>query len=217
MRTMMLKRLLQLYVGLTLYGISCGMYMHTGLGADPWDVFHLGVAHTLSVNVGTVMIVTGALVLLLWIPLRQRPGLGTLSNVVVLGLAAAAALAIMPPLTSLTARWLMLAAAIVLNAIATVMYICAGFGPGPRDGLMTGLHRRTGWSLRLIRTSIEVTVLLIGWALGGNFGPGTIIYALAIGPMIQFFLPWFRQGSHLISPQSTEQASMAVPDVEKSP
>ncbi|ARU96311.1 membrane protein YczE [Tatumella citrea] len=199
----MLKRLLQLYVGLTLYGISCGMYMHTGLGADPWDVFHLGVAQTLSVNVGTVMIVTGALVLLLWIPLRQRPGLGTLSNVVVLGLAAAAALAIMPPLTSLTARWLMLAAAIVLNAIATVMYICAGFGPGPRDGLMTGLHRRTGWSLRLIRTSIEVTVLLIGWALGGNFGPGTIIYALAIGPMIQFFLPWFRQGSHLISPQKT--------------
>lgn len=203
MRNKMLKRLLQLYVGLTLYGISCGMYMHTGLGADPWDVFHLGVAQTLSVNVGTVMIVTGALVLLLWIPLRQRPGLGTLSNVVVLGLAAAAALAIMPPLTSLTARWLMLAAAIVLNAIATVMYICAGFGPGPRDGLMTGLHRRTGWSLRLIRTSIEVTVLLIGWALGGNFGPGTIIYALAIGPMIQFFLPWFRQGSHLISPQKT--------------
>ena len=213
----MLKRLLQLYVGLTLYGISCGMYMHTGLGADPWDVFHLGVAHTLSVNVGTVMIVTGALVLLLWIPLRQRPGLGTLSNVVVLGLAAAAALAIMPPLTSLTARWLMLAAAIVLNAIATVMYICAGFGPGPRDGLMTGLHRRTGWSLRLIRTSIEVIVLLIGWALGGNFGPGTIIYALAIGPMIQFFLPWFRQGSHLISPQKTDQAPQVIPDAEKIP
>lgn len=213
----MLKRLLQLYVGLTLYGISCGMYMHTGLGADPWDVFHLGVAQTLSVNVGTVMIVTGALVLLLWIPLRQRPGLGTLSNVVVLGLAAAAALAIMPPLTSLTARWLMLAAAIVLNAIATVMYICAGFGPGPRDGLMTGLHRRTGWSLRLIRTSIEVTVLLIGWALGGNFGPGTIIYALAIGPMIQFFLPWFRQGSHLISPQKTGQTPLVVQDAEKTP
>ena len=212
----MLKRLLQLYVGLTLYGISCGMYMHTGLGADPWDVFHLGVAQTLSANVGTVMIVTGALVLLLWIPLRQRPGLGTLSNVVVLGLAAAASLAVMPPLTSLTARWLMLAAAIVLNAIATVMYICAGFGPGPRDGLMTGLHRRTGWSLRLIRTSIEVTVLLIGWALGGNFGPGTIIYALAIGPMIQFFLPWFGQGRHLISPQPTKQAVM-VSDAENTP
>lgn len=213
----MLKRLLQLYVGLTLYGISCGMYMHTGLGADPWDVFHLGVAQTLSANVGTVMIVTGALVLLLWIPLRQRPGLGTLSNVVVLGLAAAAALAVMPPLTSLTARWLMLAAAIVLNAIATVMYICAGFGPGPRDGLMTGLHRRTGWSLRLIRTSIEVTVLLIGWALGGNFGPGTIIYALAIGPMIQFFLPWFGRGRHLISPQPNKQAAMVVSDAEKTP
>ncbi len=209
----MLKRLLQLYVGLTLYGISCAMYMHTGLGADPWDVFHLGVAQTLSMNVGTVMIVTGALVLLLWIPLRQRPGLGTISNVVVLGLTAAAALAIMPPLSSLTARCLMLAAAILLNAIATVMYICAGFGPGPRDGLMTGLHRRTGWSLRLIRTAIEVTVLLTGWALGGNFGPGTIIYALAIGPMIQFFLPWFRQSNHLLS----AQRSPVIPDAEKTP
>lgn len=192
----MLKRLLQLYVGLVLYGLSCAMYMHCGLGADPWDVFHLGVAKVLSMNVGTVMIVTGALVLLLWIPLRQRPGLGTLSNVVVLGLAAAAALAVMPPLTSLLARSLMLAAAILLNAIATVMYICAGFGPGPRDGLMTGLHRRTGISLRLIRTLIEVTVLVIGWWLGGNAGPGTLIYALTIGPLIQFFLPLFRQNDH---------------------
>lgn len=204
----MLKRLLQLYVGLVLYGLSCAMYMHCGLGADPWDVFHLGVAKVLSMNVGTVMIVTGALVLLLWIPLRQRPGLGTLSNVVVLGLAAAAALAVMPPLTSLLARSLMLAAAILLNAIATVMYICAGFGPGPRDGLMTGLHRRTGISLRLIRTLIEVTVLVIGWWLGGNAGPGTLIYALTIGPLIQFFLPLFRQNDHSL--RSSVPASAAT-------
>ncbi len=190
---MMLKRLLQLYVGLVLYGLSCALYMHCGLGADPWDVFHLGVAKVLSMNVGTVMIITGALVLVLWIPLRQKPGLGTLSNVVVLGLVVAAALAVMPPLTSLTARCLMLAAAILMNAIATVMYICAGFGPGPRDGLMTGLHRRTGISLRLIRTLIEVTVLVVGWSLGGNAGPGTLVYALTIGPLIQFFLPFFRQ------------------------
>lgn len=175
-----------------MYGISCAMYIHCGLGADPWDVFHLGVARWLSVNVGTVMIVTGAAVLLFWIPLRQRPGLGTLSNVVVLGMAADAALTVMPPLTSLAARCLMLMAAIILNAIATVMYICAGFGPGPRDGLMTGIHRRTGISLRLIRTVIEVTVLLTGWLAGGTVGPGTLIYALTIGPLIQFFLPWFR-------------------------
>lgn len=190
----MLKRLIQLYCGLTIYGISCALYIHCGLGADPWDVFHPGVARWLSVNVGTVMIVTGALVLLFWIPLRQRPGLGTLSNVVVLGLATDAALAVMPPLTSLAARCLMLAAAIILNAIATVMYICAGFGPGPRDGLMTGIHRRTGISLRLIRTVIEVTVLLTGWLAGGTVGPGTLLYALTIGPLIQFFLPWFRNG-----------------------
>lgn len=189
----MLKRLLHLYVGLVLYGLSCALYMHCGLGADPWDVFHLGVAKVLSMNVGTVMIITGALVLVLWLPLRQKPGLGTLSNVVVLGLVVAVALAVMPPLTSLAARCLMLAAAILMNAIATVMYICAGFGPGPRDGLMTGLHRRTGISLRLIRTLIEVTVLLIGWSLGGNAGPGTLVYALTIGPLIQFFLPFFRQ------------------------
>ena len=197
----MLKRLIQLYCGLMMYGISCAMYIHCGLGADPWDVFHLGIARWLSVNVGTVMIVTGALVLLLWIPLRQRPGLGTLSNVIVLGLATDAALALMPPLTSLTVRCLMLAAAVILNAIATVMYICAGFGPGPRDGLMTGLHRRTGISLRLIRTVIEVTVLLVGWLAGGTAGPGTLVYALAIGPLIQFFLPWFRRGHSELTPQ----------------
>lgn len=211
----MLKRLSQLYVGLVLYGVSCGLYIQTGLGADPWDVFHLGIAQTFSLSVGHVIIITGALVLLLWIPLRQRPGLGTLSNVLILGLAADATLALMPPLTSLITCWLVLIFAVILNAIATVMYICAGFGPGPRDGLMTGLHRRTGWSLRLIRTSIEVTVLLIGWSLGGNFGIGTIVYALAIGPMIQFFLPWFQKDSHLLSPQPAKLTPKIITEVNK--
>ena len=187
----MLRRLLQLYIGLVLYGVSTALFVHANLGADPWDVFHLGVAKQLGISFGTVIILTGAAVLLLWIPIRQMPGLGTVSNVIVLGLAAT--LAVLPPLESMVARSALLVGAIVLNAIATGMYIGAGFGPGPRDGLMTGLHARTGWSLRGIRTAIELSVLLIGWLLGGKFGVGTVIYALSIGPLIQLCLPWFSQ------------------------
>ncbi|MFH7127330.1 YitT family protein [Klebsiella pneumoniae] len=189
----MLRRLLQLYIGLVLYGVSTALFVHANLGADPWDVFHLGVAKQLGISFGTVIILTGAAVLLLWIPIRQMPGLGTVSNVIVLGLAADATLAVLPPLESMVARSALLAGAIVLNAIATGMYIGAGFGPGPRDGLMTGLHARTGWSLRGIRTAIELSVPLIGWLLGGKFGVGTLIYALSIGPLIQLCLPWFSQ------------------------
>ena len=162
----MLRRLLQLYIGLVLYGVSTALFVHANLGADPWDVFHLGVAKQLGISFGTVIILTGAAVLLLWIPIRQMPGLGTVSNVIVLGLAADATLAVLPPLESMVARSALLVGAIVLNAIATGMYIGAGFGPGPRDGLLTGLHDRTGWSLRGIRTAIELSVLLIGWLLG---------------------------------------------------
>lgn len=175
------------------YGVSTALFVHANLGADPWDVFHLGVAKQLGISFGTVIILTGAAVLLLWIPIRQMPGLGTVSNVIVLGLAADATLAVLPPLELLVARSALLVGAIVLNAIATGMYIGAGFGPGPRDGLMTGLHARTGWSLRGIRTAIELSVLLIGWLLGGKFGVGTVIYALSIGPLIQLCLPWFSQ------------------------
>lgn len=189
----MLRRLIQLYIGLVLYGVSTAMFVRADLGADPWNVFHLGVMKRLSLDIGTVMIVTGALVLLLWIPLRQRPGLGTISNVIVLGLAADAALSLMPVLDSLVARGTLLVCAVVVNALATGMYIGAGFGAGPRDGLMTGIHARTGWSVRAIRTAIEVSVLLIGWLLGGTVGVGTVVYALAIGPLIQLCLPWFRQ------------------------
>ncbi len=202
----MLRRLLQLYIGLTFYGVSTAMFVRADLGADPWNVFHLGVAQLLSLNIGLVMIAVGALVLLLWIPLRQRPGLGTISNVVVIGLAADAALALMPPLTSLLARSLLLAAAVVVNALATGMYIGAGFGAGPRDGLMTGINARTGWSVRGVRTAIEVSILLLGCAMGGTFGVGTVLYALAIGPLIQLCLPWFRQPSR-IAPVTQPQES----------
>jgi len=201
----MLRRLIQLYLGLSLYGISTAMFVHASLGADPWNVFHLGAAKLFEKDIGTVMIVTGALVLLLWIPLRQRPGLGTISNVIVIGLAADAAMAVVPTPDALWLKALLLIAAVVLNALATGMYIGAGFGAGPRDGLMTGIHARTGWSVRVIRTTIEVTVLTIGFFLGGSLGIGTLVYALAIGPLIQICLPWFR-----VTP-------MAKPIVKKEP
>ncbi|WP_436858828.1 YczE/YyaS/YitT family protein [Citrobacter tructae] len=186
------RRLVQLYFGLVLYGVSTAMFVRADLGADPWNVFHLGLAKLLSMQIGVVMILVGALVLLLWIPLRQRPGLGTLSNVIVIGLAADAALMVIPELSSLRVRSVILVMAVIVNALATSMYIGAGFGAGPRDGLMTGIHARTGWSVRTIRTAIEVTVLLSGWLLGGTLGVGTVLYALAIGPLIQLCLPWFR-------------------------
>ena len=191
----MVRRLLQLYVGLGLYGLSTTMFIRSDLGVDPWDVFHLGVGLQLGMSIGTVIILTGAAVLLLWIPLRQMPGLGTISNVICIGLAADASMALIPELSSLPVRIAFLVSGIVMNAIATSMYIGAGFGPGPRDGLMTGIHARLGWSIRSVRTTIEVSVLLIGCVLGGTFGVGTVLYALTIGPLIQLCMPWFRHKS----------------------
>ncbi|MFT2015253.1 YczE/YyaS/YitT family protein [Streptomyces sp. 796.1] len=168
-----------------------GLQLRAGLGLDPWDVFHQGVAEHVGLSIGTVTILAGAAVLALWIPLRQRPGLGTISNVVVIGLVMDATLALTPEPSPLAVRIPLLLFAIVLNGAATGLYIAARFGPGPRDGLMTGLHRRTGRSIRLVRTGIEVVVLGTGFALGGAVGVGTALYAVAIGPLSQFFLKLF--------------------------
>ncbi len=183
------RRLTQLMVGLTLYGVSLAMMVESHLGLDPWDVLHDGVAGSLPLSFGTVVIIVGALVLLLWWPLRQKPGLGTVANVLVVGVASDVAIAVLEQPASLAGRSSMLVAGIVLNAVAGALYIGAQLGPGPRDGLMTGLVRRTGWSVRVIRTSIEVGVLAIGFVLGGTVGVGTVLYALAIGPLLQLFLP----------------------------
>ena len=185
------RRLVQLMVGLTLYGVSMAMLIRSTLGLDPWDVLHAGIAAHVPLTFGQVTIVVGALVLLLWLPLRQWPGLGTIANVVVIGLAADAGLALIAPAEDLWARGLMLGTGIVLNGIAGGLYIGSQLGPGPRDGLMTGLHRRTGVSIRLVRTGIEVFVVAVGWLLGGLVGVGTVVYALAIGPLTQLMLPWF--------------------------
>ncbi|MEV7149741.1 MULTISPECIES: hypothetical protein [unclassified Streptomyces] len=205
------RRLIQLYAGLTLYGVSSGLLVEAGLGLEPWGVLHQGLAEHVGLSIGTVSIIVGAAVLLLWIPLRQRPGLGTVSNVFVIGLAMNATLALVPGAQALAVRIPLMAAGIVLNGAATGLYIAASFGPGPRDGLMTGLHRRTGRSIRLIRTAIEVAVVATGFALGGTVGVGTLLYAVSIGPLAQLFLKVFAvpaasAGSTVVAKGSSEQA-----------
>ena len=187
----MTRRLIQLFLGLTLYGFSMALVIRANLGLDPWDVFHQGVSQRLGWSFGTIVIVVGGLVLLLWIPLRQRPGFGTISNVFVIGVAVDLALTILPPPTGLLTRSFLLAGGIYLNAVATAMYIGARLGPGPRDGLMTGLAVRTGRSIGLVRTGIELSVLAAGYFLGGTVGLGTVAYALLIGPLVQPLLAWF--------------------------
>lgn len=183
------RRLSQLAVGLVLYGVSMGMMVRSGLGLDPWDVLHDGLSHRLPLSFGTIVIVTGVLVLLVWWPLRQWPGVGTLANVVVIGVATDATLAVLAPPDGLALRVPLLLGGIVLNGLAGALYIGSQFGPGPRDGLMTGLARRSGRSIRLVRTALELSVLALGWVLAGVVGLGTVLYALLIGPVVQFFLP----------------------------
>lgn len=185
------RRLVQLYAGLALYGASSGLLVVSGLGLEPWNVLHQGLAELTGLTIGVVSIIVGAAVLLLWIPLRQRPGLGTVSNVFVVGLAMDGTIAAVPGAHTLAVRIPLLVAGILLNGVATGLYISARFGPGPRDGLMTGLHRRTGRSIRLMRTSVEIAVVATGFALGGTIGIGTLLYAVSIGPLAQIFLRVF--------------------------
>jgi uncharacterized membrane protein YczE len=182
------RRLVNLHLGLILFGVSVALMVRAGLGLASWDVLHQGIAERTGLPIGWIVNGVGVLVLLLWIPLRQRPGIGTVANVIVVGLAADAALAVLPQPDHLGVRAALLGAGIVLNGIATGLYVGAGLGPGPRDGLMTGLAGR-GHSIRLVRTAIELTVLAIGWLLGGTVGAGTVLFAVAIGPLVHYFIP----------------------------
>jgi uncharacterized membrane protein YczE len=198
---------LQLQAGLVLYGLSMALLLRARLGLDPWDVFHQGVSRRVHLSIGTVVILTGVVVLLLWIPLRQRPGVGTVSNVIVVGLAVDGFLWLLPTPSALWLRGGLAVLGIVLNGVATGLYIGANLGPGPRDGLMTGLvaRSRRKVSIRLVRTGIEVTVLAIGFVLGGTVGVATLLYAVSIGPLTQLFLALFtrsdRSGEHPARPQ----------------
>src|SRR5215467_3969930 len=181
-------RLVQLYTGLLLYGVSSSLLVLAGLGLDPWDVFHQGRSRTFGLAIGTWAIIVGVAVLLLWIPLRQRPGIGTVSNVILVGLTMNVVLGHVHAPHAMAARVACLVCGVFFNGVATGMYIGAGFGPGPRDGLMTGLAAR-GHSIRVVRTAIELTVLGAGWLLGGTVGIGTVVYAVTIGPLAHYLMP----------------------------
>ncbi|MFI6098726.1 YitT family protein [Lentzea sp. NPDC051213] len=183
------RRLSQLFAGLWLYGASMAMQIRATLGLDPWDVLHEGLARRTGLSFGLITAITGVLVLLAWIPLKQKPGVGTIANVVLIAVSVDVTLAIIPAPQELLPRIVLLALGIVLNAIAFAAYVGSRLGPGPRDGMVTGFCRRTGISLRVTRTVVELLVLAAGWLLGGTVGIGTILYALGIGPLSQLFLP----------------------------
>jgi uncharacterized membrane protein YczE len=186
------RRVSQLFAGLILYGVSMAFMVESDLGLTSWDVFHQGVSEATGMSFGWVVILTGIPILLLWIPLRQKPGFGTIANLVVIGVVVDVALWLLAPGESMAMRITYLVVGIALNGVATGMYIGASFGPGPRDGLMTGIvNRFPRLSIRLVRTSIEVLVLATGFLLGGTVGIGTVAYALGIGPLVQLFMPVF--------------------------
>lgn len=183
------RRLVQLGIGLVLYAISMALIIRSGLGMLPWDVLHYGLSQHLPLSLGAVVVLTSLAVLLTWIPLRQPPGIGTIANALLIGILLDPVMRYLPAPETSWLRTSFLLTGVLINAIATASYIGSHFGPGPRDGLMTGLSRASGRSLRLVRTAIEVTVVAVGWLLGGVVGVGTLLYALAIGPLTQFFLP----------------------------
>jgi uncharacterized membrane protein YczE len=185
----MIRRTLQLLIGLALYGLGCALTIEAGLGVDPWTVFAEGLAIHTGVGVGWITNILGFFVLLLWIPLRQRPGAGTIANILLVGTSMQAALWLIPPVSGAAGQFALLLGGIVLVAVASGLYIGARFGPGPRDGLMTGLNARLGWPVWLCRALVELTVLLAGWLLGGTVGIGTLLFALLIGPLVHVALP----------------------------
>jgi uncharacterized membrane protein YczE len=188
---MMTRRLVQLFWGLALYGFAIALMIRADLGLNPWDVFHQGLSERFGWSIGTSIVAVGAAALLLWIPLRQKPGFGTLANLVLIGVAADASLAVIPEVEALGLRYAFLFLALWFSGVAGGAYIGAGLGPGPRDGLMTGLVGITGWRLDRVRTGLEVAVLAAGALLGGTFGLGTIAFAALIGPLVHYYLPIF--------------------------
>jgi uncharacterized membrane protein YczE len=185
----MTRRVVQLIVGLALYGAGDGLMIHAGFGVDPWTVFAQGLALHTGIGVGWITNIVGVLVLLAWIPLRQKPGIGTVANILLVGTAMQVTITVLPPASALPARIMLLVSGILLVAVASGLYIGAHFGPGPRDGLMIGLHARLGWPIWVCRGTVEVTVLVIGWLLGGTVGIGTLAFAFGIGPLVGFALP----------------------------
>ncbi|MDE0546944.1 YitT family protein [Microbacterium sp. C7(2022)] len=183
------RRIVQLLVGLLMYGAGCALTVRAGLGVDPWTVFAEGLSLHTGIGIGWITNILGALVLLAWIPLRQKPGVGTLANVLIVGTSMQATLWLVPPIEGFGAQFAVLMTGIGTVAVASGLYLGAHFGPGPRDGLMTGMHARWGWPIWLCRGGVELTVLTAGWFLGGTVGIGTVLFAVLIGPLVQLALP----------------------------
>ncbi|MET0844118.1 MAG: hypothetical protein ABWY23_09720 [Mycetocola sp.] len=188
----MIRRTVQLLIGLLLYGIALALIVRAAIGVAPWDVLTQGISLKTGWGFGVITIVVGAVVLLFWIPLKQKPGVGTVLNVLLVGPAADLGLWLIPADLDLWVRILLFPAGLFVLALATGLYIGARFGPGPRDGLMTGIHERTGWPIWVGRTGVELVVLAAGWILGGNVGVGTVLFALLVGPLCNITIPWFR-------------------------
>lgn len=203
----MTRRVLQLLIGLPLYGAGCALTIQAGLGVDPWTVFAEGVALRTGIGVGWVTNIVGLLVLLLWIPLRQRPGIGTIANILLVGTSMQATLAVLPQVHDLLSRIFLFAAGVLGVALASGLYIGSRFGAGPRDGLMTGINSRFGWPIWASRLTVEATVLVIGWLLGGTVGIGTIVFAAAIGPLVHLALPLLDTGR--VRPRAAEVSAQA--------
>jgi uncharacterized membrane protein YczE len=211
------RRFTQLLVGLFLYGIAIATMMQATIGIEPWDVLAQGITLRTGIPFGLVTNLVGAVVLLFWIPLRQRPGIGTVLNVLLIGPAAQFGLWAIPQPDALWARILLFAGGLLLIAVASGLYIGAQYGPGPRDGLMTGLNARTGRPIWMVRSGIEAVVLLVGWLLGGNVGWGTLAYALCIGPLVHLAIPLFAlrvpdrasaRGRHQLEPDAGERGDL---------
>ncbi|MEV8144777.1 hypothetical protein [Specibacter sp. NPDC078709] len=197
-------RFVRLFVGLVLYGIAIALMIRGNIGASPWDVFAQGLSRTVGISFGLCTIIISAVVLLFWIPLRQRPGIGTIANAILVGVFADVGLALIPQADHLALQTLSFAAGLFMLAFATALYIGAGLGPGPRDGLMTGLVRVTGRPVWLIRTGIELTVVVVGFLLGGVVGAGTAAFALGVGPLTQVTLRWLRVDLHAKSQRAVK-------------
>lgn len=183
------RRFTQLFVGLFLYGVGIAFLVRSALGAAPWDVLSQGISLNVPFSFGVITIFVSAVVLMLWIPLRQKPGIGTIANALLIGPSADLTFLVLPAVHTLWVQLIFVFIGIIVVGLATGMYIGARFGPGPRDGLTTGLHRVTKWPIWVVRTLIEVTVVALGWSLGGVVGLGTVAFALLIGPACQLFMP----------------------------
>ena len=207
------RRIAQLLVGLFLYGAGIALMVRAALGVAPWDVLTQGISKQTGLPFGLITNLVGVVVLLLWIPIRQKPGIGTVANVLLIGPSAQLVLWLVPEQTELWVRIPLFIAGLLTVGVATGMYIGARLGPGPRDGLMTGLHAKTGWPIWVVRTAIEVTVLAIGWLLGGNVGIGTLAFALLIGPIANVTIPLLRvpEPTAVGAPTSTAEPASPAP------